>query len=388
MSLVNWEDSAEESLAELLSFKLPQSKSGAIVSRRFASFYPAGSNVYGPAAGTRSMRFVLAGDQGFVLPDTMQLRCVAKAASGTKLASDGGLSAAFTRLRIYVGGALLEDIAHYSRCVQMLRMCGPKDAALDWGIMAGEENDAFPTSGQLVLSMPLISGLRFCQKALPLKSMGSLVVELEITPTSTEFADHAWTLEGPVLQCDILEAPEAQEAIQKRILSGSSVPITMSSFFSTMSSITADSTINISRSLSKLKRVFVSFIAATGDSHVDDFKHPTGDFSFQLRIGSRLIPETAIEDDATAYYQLHKALGGHKDAVRSINIDKAGYGSHKYLLCLSTEKLEGEPWSGISLKNGDLTTLQFRNAGGVGFSFAVLEHELVLSLGEVNEILA
>ena len=107
-----------------------------------------------------------------------------------------------------------------------------------------------------------------------------------------------------------------------------------------------------------------------------------------MRIGSRLIPESAIEDDTTAYYQLHKALGAHKDATRSINISKADYESTKYLLCLSTEKLEGEPWSGISLKNGDLTTLQVKNAGGVGYQFAVLEHELVLSLGEVNEIQA
>ena len=36
MGLVNWEDSAEESLSELISYKLPASKSGAIVSRRFA----------------------------------------------------------------------------------------------------------------------------------------------------------------------------------------------------------------------------------------------------------------------------------------------------------------------------------------------------------------
>ena len=95
----------------------------------------------------------------------------------------------------------------------------------------------------------------------------------------------------------------------------------------------------------------------------------------------------AIEDATTAFYQPHKALGSHKDATRSINIDKAGYSGTKYLLCLSTEKLEGEPWAGVSLANGDLVNLQIKNAGGVGFQYAVLEHEIVLCLGEVNEIL-
>ena len=268
----------------------------------------------------------------------------------------------------------------------MLNMLGPKEAAEDFSIMAGDAATDFPASGELVLSMPVISGLGYAQKALPLKSMGSLVLELEITPTSTDFADAAWTLENPVLTCDLLEAPEAQSAIEKRILSGSSVPITLSTFFSTMSSITADSTVNISRNVSKLKRVFVSY-TNTSDSTVDAFRHPTGAFSFQMRISSKMIPENAIEDDTTAFYQLHKALGSHKDATRSINIDKAGYSGTKYLLCLSTEKLEGEPWSGISLANGDLVNLQIKNAGGVNFQYAVLEHEIVLSLGEVNEIL-
>ena len=40
MSLSNFEDAAEETLAELTQYKLPQSTTGAIVSRRFVTFYP------------------------------------------------------------------------------------------------------------------------------------------------------------------------------------------------------------------------------------------------------------------------------------------------------------------------------------------------------------
>ena len=36
----------------------------------------------------------------------------------------------------------------------------------------------------------------------------------------------------------------------------------------------------------------------------------------------------------------------------------------------------------------DLTTLQIKNAGGVGYQWAVLEDEIVLSLGDANGILA
>ena len=129
MSLQNWEDSVEEHLSDLVSYKLPKSRAGAIVSRRFVSFFPAGSNVYGPASGTRTLRFVLVGD-GLIMPDSLSLKCVVKAASGTKLASDAGLLAAFSRARVFVGGQLLEDLSQYSRCCQMLRMTMPKEYAM------------------------------------------------------------------------------------------------------------------------------------------------------------------------------------------------------------------------------------------------------------------
>ena len=94
MSLAAFEDAAEETLAELTQFRLPQSTAGAIVARRFTTWMPAGSNVYGPS-GTRSIRFVLAGDQDMV---------IAKAASGPGLNSDAGIAAAFTRLRVFCAG--------------------------------------------------------------------------------------------------------------------------------------------------------------------------------------------------------------------------------------------------------------------------------------------
>lgn len=69
--LTNGEDSVKQHLSDLASYKLPKSRDGAIVSRRLASFFPAGSNIYGPASGTRALRFVLVGD-GLTIPDTLQ----------------------------------------------------------------------------------------------------------------------------------------------------------------------------------------------------------------------------------------------------------------------------------------------------------------------------
>ena len=173
----------------------------------------------------------------------------------------------------------------------------------------------------------------------------------------------------------------------KRVLSGSSSPISMNSFFSTMTSVSSDSTVNISRSLSKLVRIFVSYVAASGDSEVDIFRHPTGSYELQCRIGSRMVPENALKDDPSFWYQLTKAMGLHADSSRDINITKAQYAGTRFVACLSTEKLLGASWSGASLKNGDIVNLQHKSAGGVGFQYALMEFQQVLSLGEVPEVL-
>ena len=190
MSLSNFEDAAEETLAELTQYKLPQSTTGAIVSRRFTTWYPAGSNVYGPS-GTRSVRSVLAGDPGMVIPDTLQAKFIAKASNGTGLNSDAGIAAAFTRLRVFCAGAQVEQIDHFGRNFQLLRMTGSKQAAENMGVTIGLSTETFPSSGELVLSMPLLCGMCYCGKALPLQLCGQLVFELEVTPTSTDFADAA-----------------------------------------------------------------------------------------------------------------------------------------------------------------------------------------------------
>ena len=56
-------------------------------------------------------------------------------------------------------------------------------------------------------------------------------------------------------------------------------------------------------------------------------------------------------------------------------------------MCLSTEKLPGAGWAGTSRRKGDIVGFQHKNAGGVGFQYALLEYQQVLSLGEVPEVL-
>ena len=42
----------------------------------------------------------------------------------------------------------------------------------------------------------------------------------------------------------------------------------------------------------------------------------------------------------------------------------------------------------MSLKNEDLCVLENKSAAGVNFQHTILEYEFVLSIGEINEVLA
>ena len=140
--------------------------------------------------------------------------------------------------------------------------------------------------------------------------------------------------------------------------------------------------------------MFVSYLDTSSDKEPDIFRHPTdADYSLQLRIGSRMVPEVPMKDDTTRFYQLFKSIGSFKDSAKHVNITKAQYAEddtlgHRFLQCLSTEKMEGENWSGLNLKNGDLVVLENKGAAGVNFQHTILEYELVLSIGEINEVLA
>lgn len=388
-TLLNWEEGAIEDIAELTSYKLPASKAGAITGRRFTQWYPAGSATYS-SSGTRSLRFQISGDgQGMLLPGTVQLKCQfnnLNATTANVLASGNGLLSAFARLRVWAGSSV-EDISDYARCVSLMRLTGSKEVAENRKVCQGAKDQSIPAGGSVVLSAPLLSGLYFCEKALPLRALGSLVYELELTPDATEMASHAWSLTDCTLAADFIDAPDIEQLLSARILKGSSIPISMTTFFATNTAITAggSESINISRSLSKLKRIWVTF-RATADSVCDTMKKPTGPFEFGVRIGGLLVPQEKLKDTSMFWYQLTKSMGAHMSPNTTLNITKSGYESNTFVICLSTEKMEGLPWAGLSLKN-EAVTLTHKNAGGCNFEHVVLEYEQVLSLGEVNETL-
>ena len=126
MALESAAAAQEDFLIPGLNFKLPQSASY-VSGRRFATFFPQGSNIYSPNGGTRLIRFVLSDAQNLLDLSTFRLAFELTNTDATyPLWVTGHPGQAwFQRVRIYIGGTLIEDILMANRVSGMLELLKP-----------------------------------------------------------------------------------------------------------------------------------------------------------------------------------------------------------------------------------------------------------------------
>ena len=118
----NLTNSAEEVLIDSLSFKLPSSGQY-VTDRRSCTFHTEGSNSYSATAGTKVIRFRLAGDGQWLDHSTFRIMFDVvnndPNPATKKLRPIGKAHAFFRRLRISVRGQIIEDIDNYNRVSEM-----------------------------------------------------------------------------------------------------------------------------------------------------------------------------------------------------------------------------------------------------------------------------
>ena len=105
------------------------------------------------------------------------------------------------------------------------------------------------------------------------------------------------------------------------------------------------------------------------------------DNNFQIQVGSKSYPEYPISSLAEAVSQLEKVVG------KKSHINPLDYRKHKFILGMDMERVSGAGFSGLSTKNGDLMTLNFRNCTQGGDStktpkrvFCALNYDIVLNI--------
>ena len=122
MSLEATTNAIEDHLIDSISFKLAPGASY-VTDRRSVSFFPQGSNVYKPVAGTKVIKINLTGTGEWLDPSTLQIQfnVVNESTTATQdLYLAGQPYTFFRRARLLCGGQIVEDIDQYNRIHEML----------------------------------------------------------------------------------------------------------------------------------------------------------------------------------------------------------------------------------------------------------------------------
>jgi hypothetical protein len=401
--------SAEEVLVDSLSFKLPGSGQY-VQERRSVTFHTEGSNSYSSRGGTRVIRFKLA-SEGWLDPSTARFffDVVNDDTNGglKVLRPLGAVHAFFRRLRVTMRGVVIEDISDYNRVHEMFNILQTEGArANDRAEGFGGDRDIdelntallFPgiPTFQTVCFKPLC-GLFMQTKYIPLRYC-PLEIELELADTTEPIVSaplvgqftiantsYTWKLENCMMKVDLCTLDNALDNnYVTHLLAGKSLNIVYNTFISNIQTIlSGDTQINVSRSLSKLKSVFITldkdfvgqrltyynktwnnfYSPMAIDTITDTTTHiPANEIeSLQLQVGAFMIPQYPIRSHAECFYSLRKSLGIQSNSLHSVDINGNDYRNGKFIVGLDCEKLLGLAFTGMNTKNS-LMTVKLKTA--------------------------
>jgi hypothetical protein len=348
-------------------------------------------------------------------------------------------------MRVLCNGQIVEDIDDYNRVHEMFLTLAPAETRLNdtaesfgatWDIGGYEEKigldsqnlpGIYPADYQTVLFKPL-SGLLMQSKYIPLRYC-PLTIELELVNDAVEpvldYRDanqstftinntsDKWQIINVMAKCDVCTLDNALDnSYAEHLLSGKSLPINYNTYISQMQSLLSGAVgqksvrLNITRSLSRLKSVFVTlqrqipFASAQfiGRKKWNDFYSPMwnyggdhnannsqGEFEFQLQLGSKLYPEYPIRSHGEGYYQLRKTIGAQSNKHHSFEIGSHEYRHHKFILGTDTERVLEAGFTGMNTRAGDILNVKFEHNTTVDANWAHAMH-VILHSDNIMEI--
>ena len=291
----------EDQLLDSLSFKLPTT-ANYIVNREDVTFFPANGNEFSPV-GVKIMRFTISGT-GWLDPRSVrvQFKLTNRDPANVMFLINALPHNFIRRMRILMGGTLIEDIDYYNRVVNMMHVLYPtekrfNDAVEGFGLSRPDTNPAFQALNYVsdmlpgmtrVVLFPLLSGLFSQEKYLPLRFTQGIQIELEIVNQFTDCvlanvveAPNAWAplgcpnavfpqvvfstnwviSEAQIKASVVTLDSQLDNEYTDHLMSGKNIPIPLSSFVHQVQTIgqTDRPTLSMSRAFTRLNKVFITF---------------------------------------------------------------------------------------------------------------------------------
>ena len=442
-------NSNEDFLIDGLSFKLRPGASY-ITDRQSVTYHPQGSNIYKPNGGTKLIKISLTGDSWL---DPSSVKVMFDLRNMTTVADQilrplGNPHCFFRRMRILVNGAIIEDIDNFNRVSEMFNILA------NFGRRFNEDAEAFgktydheldnavktvfdpvkysgiiPSASQTVLFSPL-SGLLKQKKFIPLR-YSPVVLELELVDSMTDpiiknstnpqftavNTSIDWQIENVMIKADVCILDNALDnSYAQYLLSGKSLAINYNTYISQLQSMISASNVgqkairlNVNRSLSRLKSIFVTLIAPPFQSDYKTsvevflrdwnyfysplFEHALAnnrhseskEFEASVQIGAKQFPVYPIRSHSECYSQLKKTMGANSNDAIYFDISSHEYRTIKFIWATDCEKVPTMGFTGHNTMAGDNISISFTHKSTVPADYAVGMH-IILHADAIMEI--
>lgn len=424
----------EDEMINSLSFKIDPT-ANYVTDRKSVTYQAQGSDIYTP--GNSVVKFNITGTGQYLDPSTVRFVYTLKN-KDTGLTKNlyplSGPWGFFRRCRIYsgAGGAPIEDIDYANKVHEMLSLLTAKHARdNDTGVEGFGDNwcsdrvyesryaaDTNPANFRLrfrtsigpgetktvsfkpmfgILNQPKFIPIQWLPLSLEFEVVSSATDPIVSTSNNSQFlatnTSTSWEITNCMIKADVVELDSAvHNEYASHLMRGNPIPINYTSFIMQSQLVAShDFSVNITRSCSRLKTVFVSFGGEYPTSTDDEttkylirkdwnaFYHPMlyeieksefdkdEEVQIQLLVGNKTFPVFPIRSAAEAYTHLKKALGIHGSSFHSLSIDTIQkYCYDHFIVAFDTEKVLGASFSGINCRQ-DLISISVKPANGNSF---------------------
>ena len=383
-------NSTEDYLIEGLSFKLAPGASY-ITNRRSVTFHPAGSDKYSSTTGSKVIKIRMNGSD-WLDPSTCKLMFTLTNKSLNTMTFLSGPHSFFKRLRVLVGGQSCEDIDEYARTCEMFNVLQSSSVRKNDSVEGVQAGETLANNNKTRrVGMKLLSGLLNQSKMIPLR-VAPIEIEMELVSAASDAiyctGTASWTITDVQLKCDLCTLDnELENSYSKHLLSGQSLPINYGTYISQSQVLGTNGPafgVNISRAVTRLKSIFMTFEGPRDASHDTTIKsfnnlwHPMAlsdgayndgqELELQIQVGSKLYPEYPIRSVSESMSQLRKTMGIHQTPFHSIDISPEEYRNYKFICGIDTEKVLEAGFTGLNTRAGDLMTIKVKpvNSGLYG----------------------
>ena len=111
----------------------------------------------------------------------------------------------------------------------------------------------------------------------------------------------------------------------------------------------------------------------------------SGEFQFQLALGSKLYPEFPMTGHAEAFYQLRKCMGAASNHLHGFDIDALEYRDYKFIIGVDMERVLEAGFTGMNTRAGDILNIRFDHNDSTAANWAHSMH-IVLQSDNIMEI--